>query len=118
MGCRDKGAASCPPARPKAAGADRQELTSCRARPFGETPAALVEAGPSPQEMVDLGLARAPAEADPDRRGSDLWIDPHRGQHVAWPNFARRAGGAGTNHDPVEIEGDDLGLGGDARHRG
>src|SRR5260370_29733019 len=83
MGCRDKGAASCPPARPKAAGADRQELTSCRARPFGETPAALVEAGPSPQEMVDLGLARAPAEADPDRRGSDLLDDPHLGPHVA-----------------------------------
>ena len=47
----------------------------------------------------------------------DLGRDAHRRQHMARADLARRAGGAGADHDAVEIERDDLRLGRHARHR-
>src|SRR4029077_20161801 len=58
-----------------------------------------------------------PAEADTDRRNDEVVANSHRLEHMARTDLARRAGGSGADHDAVEIEGDDLGLGGGTRHR-
>ena len=73
--------------------------------------------GPGFKEMADIGFGRGPAEADPDRRSDEIGSNSHRLEHMARANLARRAGGSGADHDAVEIEGDDLSLGGDPRHR-
>ena len=48
---------------------------------------------------------------------NEIGSGSHRLEHMARADLARRAGGSGADHDAIEIEGDDLGLGGDTRHR-
>src|SRR5712671_8211095 len=117
IGCRDRSVAYWRPCLRPHVGAYGQEPASCGARSVGKAAAPPVEGGPGAQEMGDVDLGRAPAEADPDRRSGEIGTYSHRCEHMAGPDLARRTGRTGTDHDTIEIERDDLGLGGDARHR-
>src|SRR5467141_4010806 len=103
-GCRDRSVACWWPCLRPRAGADGREPASCGARSFGKAAAPPIEGGPGAQEVGDVGLGRAPAEADPDRRSGEIGTYSHRGEHMAGPDLARRTGCTRTDHDTIEIE--------------
>ena len=73
--------------------------------------------GPGGQECCDVAPPSVAAQADADGARGRARRRPHRREHVARPDLARRARGTRADGDALEIERDHQRLGAGARQR-